>query len=384
MTYLSPDIIDDETTVAQGILGTLAALIPGFQPSEGGISTPLAESTAIAIATAITQLKTEAQNAYMGFGQAILNIPRIAAGTATAMSTWTLDTSDGFLIPAGTEVQAITPENMGVTFAVAQDVQVPAGTTVQGGVQLVAVEAGPDSNGAVGPATSDPLIDANGNGVASVTIDAPSAGGTDEEDPDAYAGRLADRAKRLHVLPVTPEDFAAIALDVQEYATAVALNRYDPANPGVESGGHITIVGRNASGDPVSAANQAALAAYFAAIELPNNVIVHATNPVYVDVAVTATITPTSDADQGAVQAAAEAAITGALDKATFDTDAAQPGGWAKPRSTAITVFDIAALIDDLDGVAKVTDVTVNAGTSVALPDPVSLPNLTSVDVTVQ
>lgn len=373
MTYLTPDIVNDETSVAEGILTALADRVDGFEPSEGGLVTPISEAHGMAIATAITALKETAQDSYMGFGERILGIPRRPAGVATALSTWTLDTVDGLLIPAGTEVVGTKPDGDTVTFVVPADVSVPAETTTQFGVQLVAVESGPESNGAVGAATADSLI-----GVASVSIDAPSAGGADAEEPDPYADRLADRAKRLHVLPVTPADYAALALDQPEYVTALALNRYDPASPGTDSPGHMTIVGRNDAGDAVSPANKSGLVAFFASIEMPLSVTVHAADVAYVNVTVAITVKAAADADPATVETNVQAAITALLDKASFDVDEKEPGRWSKIRSTEVTVFDIAAAVDDLAGVVKVTSVTINGGDSVALPAPVSLPNLTA------
>jgi hypothetical protein len=114
VTFIEPDIIDDETEVAEGILAGLADRIEGFSPVDGHLEAPISEATAVAIATAIVVLKDTVLDAYLGFGQRLLGIPRGAAGVATAVSTWTVDATqiapEGIL--AGTEVQITPPSRL--------------------------------------------------------------------------------------------------------------------------------------------------------------------------------------------------------------------------------------------------------------------------------
>jgi hypothetical protein len=380
VTFISPDIVDDETAVAEGILAGLADRITDFVPSDAHLESPISEATAVAIATAVVVLKDTVLDAYLGFGQRILGIPRIAAGVATAVSTWTVDATqlDPPVIAAGTEVQATGPDGNTVFLVVAEDVPVvagpiPASTTVTG-VLLAAVEAGPDSNGATNPATSEVLV-----GVLAVSIDAPAANGADAEDPDDYATRAADRAQRMHTIPITPADHAAFATDVAAVARAAAVNRMDPSQPGVDAPGHLTLYLQAAPGDPLDSTAKDTVTDYFAAIERPLNVLLHLADPVEVPVTIAAAVRAAPGVDPDDLEARVAAALSDRVDRAKWDADASAPGGWARVRSTELSVFDLSAAIDDLEGLVQILSITINGGVdSVALPGPVSIPSLTA------
>lgn len=371
--YLDPDLIDDESAVAEGILAGIADRVPGFRPAEGHQSTPLAEATGIAIATAVRELKATVLDAYIGFGLRMLRLPRGAAGVATAVSTWTFDSDEELLIDAGTEVTASRPDGQLVTFVVLEDLEVPPGTDVVHNVQLAAIDAGPESNGAVGETEDVGLV-----GVVSVSIDAPAAGGADPEDAEEYVDRASDRARRMNAIPITPADYAAFALDLPIVGRAFAVNRFDPDDPLEDSLGHITLFPLDPAGALLTAPGKLELAAYFASFENPLSSVLHIADLAFVDVAPEATIKVAPDADPAAASAAAATAITDRLDPAVFDADDRQPGGWAAVRSEEVTVYDVTAAIDDLPGLEKVTDVEVNGGERVALPGPVSLPRLSA------
>lgn len=381
MSYLTPDIINDEVTVAEGILAAIADRIPEWQPAEGHVETVIAETVAIAIATAVTALHDQAQDSYMGFGERILELPRIAASVASTTATFTLDTLDGMTIPAGTEVVATTSEDVEVTFVTVEDVEIAPGVLSAPGVDIVAIEAGPDFNGAMGEASTD--LD----NVALIELDAPAGGGRDEEPIEDYISRLVDRARRLRALPITPADYAAFALDVPGIGRCIAINRFDP---GASSGsgddnddapGHLTLIPVTAAGEAVSPTVEQALLDYIDAIEKVINVVVHVAAPQFVSIDIDLELRLEPDADPE-ILATAESAIRARLDRATFDADPEQPGGWTETRSPEITIFDAAAAVDDLPGIAAVTDAAVNGAERVALPGPVSLPIIDQVTVT--
>jgi hypothetical protein len=379
VTYITPDIIDDETAVAEGSLAGIADRVDGFTPTDGHLESPISESVAVAIATAVVVLKDTVLDAYVGFGQRILGIPRIAGAVASAVSTWTVDATqiapEGIL--AGTEVQLMGTDGQTKVFIVVEDTAVtpgpvPASTAVTG-VLLAAVESGPEYNGATNPAQSEVLV-----GVISVSIDAPASGGADPEDPDAYASRAADRAQRMHTIPITPADHAAFATDVAVVARSAAVNRFDPADPLADSLGHITLYNVDAAGADLSSTDKGTVSDYFAAIERPLNVVIHLADPTRVPVTIAATVRAAAGTDPADLEARVADALTARVDPATFDADPSAPGGWAKVRSSELTIFDLSAAIDDLEGLPSVVEITINGATDpVAMPGPVSLPDLT-------
>lgn len=383
MTYLDPAIVNDEGTVAEAALTGIADRIDGWQPAEGHVETSLSEAVAVAIATAVTALKDTAKDSYRGFGTRILGILPIAATVATTTATITLTAdavANGLELDAGAEIDAIRPDGTPVVLVTTVALDIPPGMETWLGVQLAAVEAGADSNGAAGAATSGIA------GIETITLDAPTSGGQDAEDPDDYADRLTERARRLRFLPITVSDYAAAALDVAGVGRSAPINRYDPANPGVDSPGHLTLINLQDTGALLTPAITTALNAYLTAAERPLSVQLHLADPVFVDatIAVTIRLAAIGVDDQGqpviadpdATTQTVSDAITSLLDPAVFDADSSAPGGWARGPSTQLTVFDIARAIDDLPGVGAVTEITINGTDHLDLPAPLSMPNL--------
>lgn len=391
MAYIDPAIAADETTVAQDILTAIATMIPGWAPSEGHPATAQAEATGIALGTAVQALIQTAKDTYGYWGQNILSLPKIPAGVATSTITVTLTADQqpaGLTIDAGAEVDAATGDGTVVILVTVATVTIPPGAGSLSGIKVAAVEAGPDSNGAAGAATM------NLTGVSTVTLDAPTDGGSDEETDDAYAARLASRTPRIKVLPITVADYAALATDVPGVARAKPINRYDPGNPGADSAGHLTLACLQPDGSVLSDDLKSTLAAYLLGTERPLSVTLHTIDPLEVDVTITATIQLSQAsvddygqpilADPDDTTAAAEAAVEQGLDKSAWDADSTAPGGWALVTSTELTVFDIAAMIGQVPGVKHVESVSINGSPDpVALPAPVSIPNLIAVTVTV-
>ncbi|WP_217913249.1 baseplate J/gp47 family protein [Miltoncostaea marina] len=378
MAYLDPEVVSDEVTVAEAILTRIADQIPGWEPSEGHVETAVAEAMAMVAATIAALLKDEARDVYTGFAANILGIARRPEGVASASSDWSMTDDAGYLIPDGTHVYMRRPDGEMVAFASVGDVTVPAGQTSAAGVPLVALEAGPQANGLVGAAEAfDQVV-----GVASVTLTTVASGGADAETIEAFAERAADRARRLRAIPITVDDFAAMTLDHEAVARAMAVNLLDPAAPPAPgddpaSGGHVTVFPVDVAGLPLSPADAAEVAAMLTGPERPLNVIVHVEEPTYttVDVAITFRLEP--GVDGPAMEAAVAAAISDYLSPATWALDEAAPGRWRPPDDAARVIrhFDIAHVADSLAGVAGVVTCTVNGGTSVTMTGWAPLPS---------
>lgn len=392
MAYVDPAVSGDETTIATDTLASVQTMIPRWQPAEGHPETAQAEATAIAIGTAVQTLLATAKDAYSYWGTNVLGMPKIPPGVATSTITVTLTAaqqSTGLTIDAGTEVDASTPDGAQVVLVTVSTVTIsPLSGGSMSGIAVAAVEAGPDSNNAAGTATM------NLAGVQSVTLDAPTGGGSDEETDDAYADRLAKRTPRMHIIPQSVADYAALATDVPGVGRSLAINRYDPGNPGADSPGHLTLASVQPDGTNLTDDLKTALGAYLNSVEKPLSVELHTIDPTEVDIVVTATIQLSQAsvddygqpilADPDDTISAAEAAVQQGMDKSAWDADSTAPGGWSLVPSKDVTVFDIAAMIGQVPGVKHVESVMINgAATPVALPAPAALPNLTSVTVTI-
>lgn len=388
MTYLDPDVVSDETAVAEFILASLADQIPGWEPTEGSPETAMGEAMGVVSATIATLLKDEERNNYAGFGSLVLGLARGGAGTASALTTWTFSANpDGFTIPAGAEALWDSPlTGDPIAFATTGDVYVPPGVLVAANVPLVALEPGEDANGVIGEATEFDNLDV---GVTSVAMVVESAGGAAEEPIEDYVNRVVDRARRVRAIPVTADDYAAQALDIPEVDRAVAINLLDlpnPPAPGVapSSVGHITVYPITSTGQPLAGPPLAALIASYNTDDRPLGVKVHVGAPTYTDLVVHVAVRFTDDADEPTVLAAVEDAITAYLRPEAWGLDEDIGGRWHLPTHAVdrpVREYDISSVAQTVDGVAGVTNVTINGTDVVDMPGYAPLPNLTSVDV---
>lgn len=377
MTYIDPDLLDDETAVAEANLAAISDRIDGWEPHEGNIETVLAEAFAVGQATTAALVKDQARLDYAAFGETVLGITRRPAQVASTQATIEFTDADGHTLPAGYEFVCFNNLGDTVGLVTLTDATTTPGNTTAAGVPVAALEPGAEYNGAFGAA-----IERDPNAlVSSVTLEQPTAGGADEQPLDEYVNELAARVRRRSFLPLTPDDYADAALEVPGVHRVLALNRHDPGNPG-DHPGHLTIVAADAAGNGVSAATQAAIVEHLSTPPRILGVQLHTQDPeqVVLDVRVIA------DAADGYTHNEMVDAITDALteafNKATWAADPSVPGGW-NPTKTQVTIFDVAAVIDDLPQVATVNTIELAAAGSPVSTTPVALTDtsLVSIDV---
>lgn len=384
--YIDADLITDETSVAEAILAGIADRIDavlgldpdsGWQAEEGQPETHLAEAVGIVIATAAALVQDTERQDYQGFGSLILGIDREVAEPATGYTTWTFNESGTYLIPDGSEVVMIAADGTPVGFATVGDINVTGASAVD--VQVTAIEPGSVANGLLGDAAAfEPLPF-----VTNVAMTTAATGGTDDQTVDEYLEDIVRRARRVKVVPVLTDDYADAALDTPGVARAMAVRLLNaevyPATPA--SAGHITVFGVDANGNALAAGVKTAVVASMQGADRPQSVTVHAADPTYNNLTITASIRLELGADSAATVAAVQDALNTAYSKATWGFDADAPGDWRPPTTTeerTIRTFDVAAVIDDIPGVAAVTAVTVNGGTSLVLTGYAPLPTLTA------
>lgn len=366
MPYEDPNLVVDEVATAEAMLAGMAEQVPGLEPRDGHALTPLAESAAVAVATALQLLRDELADAYAGVGD-VLGVQRVAAAPAEATSTWLFAGTAPAIIAGGTTVRGTTPAGDTVEFAVLRDTT--AGAASVSGVPLVAVEAGPQTNGVSGTGETDEVA-----GVT-ITFDQESSGGTDEEGAVGFRDRIEDRSRRMRALPITPSDHAAFALDVPGVGRAYAVNRYDPATPLADAPGHVTVFGVSPGGGEMGPATLAAAVAYFAAIEKVLNAVVHVVEIPRVDVTVRVDVRAMPDTSVEDLRARVRAAITDALEPDRFIADDRRPGLF-RPPPPSVTQYHVDQALAGMEGLRSVELVLVNNGATVALPAPVGLPRL--------
>lgn len=387
MPYLSPDVLTDEVSCAEAILEELAARLPGWVEHEGSVETSLAEAVGVVVGASNQLLVDEARRDYAsGFGENILGLRRQPVAPASAVAAFTLKDAAGYTVPAGTVLGVAAPSGERVAFTVLGDWTCPAGQTALAGVPVASIEAGAHTNGCTGAATLDTGV----AGVVSAQLTSISSGGADEESLNDYVERVADRARRMHALAVTADDFAALALDHPSVARALAVNLLDPANPPAyptvpSTAGHVTVYPVDSAGQPLSAGVMGEVLAMLAANRVLN-VAVHVEAPTLVAVNVVASVWPrdgytAADAIQGATTG-----IQAFLAPALWGRDSEAPGLWSSPDLAAervVTSLMVAAAAKNASpAVGGVAAVTVNGGSSVALPGWAVLPQLGTLTVT--
>lgn len=387
--YIDPDLIDDETAVAEAILAGLADRIDsalgldeddGWQPQEGSPETHWSEAVGIILATAMSLVKEKERTDYQGFGSLILGLERGTAEPAVGYTLWTFNeppaSGASYTIPDGSEVIMTAEDGTPIGYATVGDV-VSTGA-VEADVQVVALEPGVAANGLIGAASEfEPLPF-----VQDVTMTSAPTGGSEEQTVEEYLDELARRARRMKIVPVITDDYADACIDHPSVERAVAIRLLNaetyPTTP--NSPGHVTVFMVDAAGQPVAAGVKTEVLASMATTDRPLAVTVHTQDPTYTALTITASIRLELGADNPATVAAVQAALVAAFEPTNFGRDDTAPGRWRTPTTTGertITTFDVVSVIDDVDGVAAVTAATVNGGSSVTMGGWVPLPDLT-------
>jgi Baseplate J-like protein len=208
------------------------------------------------------------------YGANLIGLPPLDATPALVGSTWAMQDSQGYFIPAGTQVAIRDSSGVDHAFASLQDVVVPAGqtSTAAGGVTLQSIESGAALSGLGGAGYSPVLIDTLAY-VTTVTLTGVSAGGQDAELSSQYNYRLARKLQRLSQRPVLASDYALASLDVTGVWRSVALDGFNPSDGTFNNQRMIGIAAVDQSGTPISAAIKANLDAYLQSMREVNFVV---------------------------------------------------------------------------------------------------------------
>lgn len=382
--YTDLPLPPDETEVAGQVIAHFAQVDEDWEPAEGGIEETFAEAIATPIATAHTMLHLTARTAYMEVvGKHVAKIERAAARASTAFATVTLNTSAGLTLPAGTDF-GLAKGSETHTFVNLSPLVYAPGSVTKTGVALVCIELGEESNGAGTPAR---CADSR---VATVTITSNAEGGSEEEDEDAYIGRITDRGERLSFIPTTTPQYASLFREDEAIERVAWFNRYNPAAPGSDSPGHATFVCLDGDGDdfPLDGPVIARLAALPEIVgdDRPLQHVTHFRRAQYVALTIVLNITKDPDYGDQEVKDAVDAAVRAFMSKATWDYDRRATGRW-RPTTKEITAFDAATAAASVVQTKRVKSATINGGASVSLVPgagyPVALPNVVAVTVNV-
>lgn len=377
--YIEVPFEKDPDTLAAEAFDYLAANLPGWVPHEGHLESWLIEALTRLVAEAREVASRVPAAIFRYFGQSILDIPAIDATPATAQSTWTMIDAQGYTVEAGTLVAFRVAGDTLIPFRVRDTVVVAPGSvsTAVNEVTLEAVEPGTAANNlGAGPME---LVDALAY-VDSVVATNP-AGGVNGESDDAYLDRLAEELELLAPRPILPNDFAVLARRVPGVYRAQAINLYDPATGTFDNERMVTVAVVDEDGNALSQAIKDEVDAYLES-RREVNFIIHVIDPAYVVVDVAFTVVALDGWDLNDVRDRAVAAVTETLDPGTWGGGDQSPPVWLNTAST-VRYLEVASLLDRVEGVDYVQDLTLNGGTAdVALAGVAALPQTGIIDGT--
>lgn len=391
--YLEPPIEGDPTAKYATIVAYLQSVWPGWQPPTGHAN--LDDQIAIAVADLSASdeqtFSAASTDAFRWFGLnlvpdgqpeeavAATSTVTIVPGTGAALQT----------IPAGTTYGIAVAGDL-VGFEVVSDQ-----TFASPAVNLTAVDVVADRTGTVGNDLTGALQQVDSLGfVASVTFEAPTSGGLDEEPTPTFLDRLRALLQLQAPRPIIPDNFAVMARNIAGVERAVAIDgydpadhaSYDPADPSTWKERFVTVSAIDAAGEDVGATIRGQIDTYFngdatlgirGKRETNFKVVVAAPTYTTIDVMWTAVAWPTwAPAD---VRAAGNAALSSYLSPSIWGQPTfGEQRGWENLRQ--VTIDGLYAVLRSVEGLRNVTALTFRiaggslAGTPVTLtgsPGPV-------------
>jgi Baseplate J-like protein len=205
----------------------LASVIPGWAPAQGNLDVWLLMAIASLAAETRDVASLVPQDIFRWFGANLVNIPPIDEAEAIGHTTWHMVDTNGYTIPAGTQVEIPVAGQSPVPFITTFDTVVAPGSSVVAGVEIQAVNPGAAANdlGSIGGAVT--LLDTL-TFVSSVTQDDVPTGGVDAELDSDYLDRLAAELQLLAPRPILARDYAIYSRNVAGVYRAAAQDLYTP------------------------------------------------------------------------------------------------------------------------------------------------------------
>lgn len=343
--YTSMTLYDrDPYGLVSRALVDAGAKLPGWTPRVGALEFVMIEALAQIVSEEIYAINRVPD----GIAEVLIGNFGIARGQGAppkATVTFKLADNLGHEIPAGTVIRLPQAGLDPIDFATDVAVVVPVGSnsvtaSVTGTTNTVNANGVP-ANSILSVVTPVAYVDL-------VTLASVPSGGADPETAEEWRDRAITRLGRLTDSLVLPKHFSARALEAPEVGRAITRDNW---NVDVGAVGHVTVAVADVGGNALTALAMAALqadmdAAAFGAIS------VHVAPPTYNAVTVTSNVVALS----GYVVADVQQAAADALD------DYLSPSSWS--WNGVVRKNEIIALLDGVDGVDYVVDVSLNGGAS--------------------
>lgn len=363
--FVTVPIESDTQTLADNAIAQLRTTWPDWTPNDGDLEVIQIEALAPMAQNAAETASRVPAAIFRRYGTDLIGIPYTQGTPALTTTTWTLVSNPaGRTIPADTQI-AID----GFAFAVELTQIVPAATLVVAGITMAATENGVAANDLTGVSVS--MISAL-DWVESITVDATTAGGADEENDVVYQDRLSRELQLQAKTLVTTRDFELMGLSVAGVGRLVAFN---------DGERNVLVVGTDLVGEPLSAPIKALLVDLYEAYRQVNTVVT-VDDATYTTIGVTYTVKAYPGYDATDLEARIDVVLSDVLD----------PNEWGRPKGfgdpgtqgwfneTVVRKNKLIDLIGDVEGVDYVDTLTLtgsagsaDAGGNWLLPGTVSL-----------
>ncbi|MBB3041031.1 baseplate J/gp47 family protein [Nocardioides soli] len=365
MAWEPPELPEDQDEVIGRILDNLQDRMDGWAPYDGQPEVALAQEIGRETVVVNARMRDQIEYAVAGIGSTVFDVPYALATTA-AISVQLTVTGTGVVVPDGFMVTGTNPVGEDVNFVLLEPVTAATTTPV---VTMHAADAGSAGNGVpVGPLS---IITATSTVITASAVTA-SAGGSDDELRDTYLDRLVSRLSVLRPGGVLAADMAALARTVPGVTRALGIDNYDALSEAIDAEKTVSVFVIDNVGAPVSVGVKADVQDALEAVREPGFVI-YVEDPTYTAVDVVYDVVADAGADPGEVAAAIEAAVLAYLDPATWGTTVDDDTTWQ--AAGIVRLFDVAATIGRVPGVAAIVSVTLNgAAADAVLAGPAALP----------
>lgn len=361
--------LSDQDIVAAAIV-LLQLNLPGFIPREGDSEIVILESIALEISEAIVAVN-RLPGAVIQALLLLAGVDKDFGAAPTATVTITVADTNGYTIPAGTQIYCSLEDGTSVKFLVESPGLVIAPGDFSGTVSVIADEFTAKANGMPAGtrlAMADPLPFIDSAELATGVAD-----GTNPETDGEWRDRGVARLSRLSDALVVPRHFEAAALERPEVARAVGIDLYDPSvgpAPG-DNPGHMTVAVLGENGAPLSTEAKDAIR-----VAMEDRAVavldVHVIDVVITVVDFTAEIAILPGFEEATVIASVEDAINTYVDPMTW--------AWGG----TIRRNELISLIDRVGGVDYVVDVSIDADPGdYVIVGAANLPNAGTILVTV-
>ena len=374
--YAGFDLISvgSEEDMLDAAIQRIENVMPEWQPRPGNTEVVLLEAMSMLLGMEIVALNDLPDTVF----ERILGLHKITRSPgayATAAAVFTVGTTEPtYTIPRGTLLRLYNPDTgEGMEFETTEAREVVVADSRTAVIGIRATEYGANVNGVL-PGTPLEVVDALPF-LDSVRLHSIVVGGADEEEDESLFDRGAARMARMTSTIVLADQFSLAAIEDERVARAFAQSLVDPAQPGVEAPGHVTVTVLGAAGSDLDEGDRESIRQDLAA-QAVAGLRIHVVPPAVTNLSVEVDIIT----DAAAVPEDVEAAVAGTITRflAPLEWD------WSDKVYGNVIVARVAAV----PGVARVVDVRLYGPDGQQTDDVLlvdsgvgGVPNLTSITV---